>query len=393
MKIIKRYLKQEIEKDALVKNKMAFITGPRQVGKSTLARSFITNDENYFLYDDDKFRLKWIKSPSDSIQTGNQQPIILDEIHKDRKWKNKVKGIYDQNKDRLKLIITGSARLDFYRKGSDSLLGRYLPYRLHPFTMAENLDSIAPDKILHSRNIQFPWKDLLVLGGFPEPLLTGQENEAQRWSRLRLDRLISEDSRDFRNISDINAFRVLTDLLPERVGSLLSINSLKEDVGKAYATVRDWMQILNILYYIVLIKPYSKKIKRVIKAEPKMFLYDITRIPKEMNSKRLENLTALHLLKACNYWTDLAHGEFELNFIRNKDQREVDFLIIKNKQPWMLIECKSNSKSISSNLYFFKNLLNTTLNYQLITGKNYHKFYSKENIHIIDYSSFFQGWL
>ena len=323
-----RYLSMIIPKDALKDRKMAFISGPRQVGKTTLGKQLLKDKHNYFSWDQTEFRKTWNRFPEKILETIGTGPVLFDEIHKDRKWKSKIKGIYDSYSDKLSILVTGSAKLDIYRKGSDSLLGRYIPYRLHPFSVAENNKPSLPNHILHKFKVSHQWEDLLHLGGYPEPLLRGTEKKAQRWSRLRLDRLAYEDTRDIKVLSNLNAFRVLLDLIPEKVGSLFSFNSLKEDIGVAYATVRDWVLLSEALYYGFFIKPYSKKFKRAIRSEPKFYLYDILQIHEK--AKRIENLTALHLLKACHFWTDTGEGFFDLSFVRDKEKREVDFLIVKD---------------------------------------------------------------
>jgi hypothetical protein len=349
--------------------------------------------ENYFLYDDERFRRDWAKSPQSAIAGRSRGIIVLDEIHKDRRWKTKLKGLYDTRLDDLRIVVSGSARLEHFRKGSDSLLGRYIPYRLFPFTVAETQRCISPDEVLSGSQVSFPWPDLLRLGGFPEPLLGGNEQEARRWSRLRLDRIVLEDSRDFLNISDHNAFRVLMELLPERVGSLLSVNSLREDVGKAYATVRSWLGVLDILYYCFTIRPYSKKLSRALKAEPKLYLYDILRIPSEHAARRLENLAALHLLKACSFWTDSAQGEFDLRFIRDREKREVDFLVLRDGKPWMAVECKSGQKEPDENLERFSRILKPVHSIQLVTDENHDRYYAESGIRVMGYQKFLSGLL
>ncbi len=386
-----RYLTNSVRSDALAKHKMAFVSGPRQVGKSTLAKALLENEENYFLYDEEDFRRAWTKSPSQSISTRAPGTIVLDEIHKDRRWKSKLKGVSDKRPGDLQIVVTGSARLDHYRKGSDSLLGRYLPYRLFPFSVAETRAPVAPDNALGTRQVSYPWADLLRLGTFPEPLFGGKENEALRWSRLRLDRLVLEDTRDFLNISDLNAFRSLIELLPERVGSLLSVNSLREDIGKAYATVKSWMEVLDLLYYSFTIRPYSKRLVRALKAEPKLYLYDILRIPAEHTPKRIENLVALHLLKACHFWTDTAQGEFELRFLRDKEKREVDFLILRDSSPWMMVECKSGQKEPAKELIHFASILAPPHRFQLVTIPHYDRVYAETQIRVVDYEKFLSG--
>jgi uncharacterized protein len=388
---IRRYLASAIRADALAKHKMAFVSGPRQVGKSTLAKQLLTSAENYFLYDQDEFRRAWAKSPEQAIAHRRGGPVVLDELHKDRKWKLHLKGIYDRFARELPVIVTGSARLDLYRRGSDSLLGRYFPYRLHPLSVAETEAPVGPDEILHKERPAYPWEALLVQGGFPEPLLAAKEKESQRWSRLRLDRLVLEDTRDFLNISDLQAFRSLISLLPERVGSLFSVNSLREDVGKAYATVRSWVQVLDTLYHCFTIKPFHKRLNRSIRSEPKLYLYDILQISRVLKAKRLENLAALHLLKACHFWTDTAQGEFDLHFVRNKDGREVDFLVLRDGGVWMLVECKTADKEPAEDLVKYTQLLKPAHAIQLVDDRTYDREYPALHIRVMGYEKFFAG--
>lgn len=385
-----RYLESTIRTDAFKKNKIAFVSGPRQVGKTTLAKSLLSSAENYFSYDQETFRRAWAKYPDKSLELRAPGPIILDEIHKDRNWKRKLKGIYDHNPHAGPYVVTGSARLDIFRRGSDSLLGRYLPYRLHPISVGEKSLAPGPDQLLENLvKPAFAFKDLLNLGGFPEPLFAGVQSDALRWSRLRLESLVQEDTRDLLMVSDLNAFRNLIELLPERVGSPLSINSLKEDVGKAYATVRSWYHVLEALYYCFSIKPYHKKIARAIRAEPKMYLFDILRIPESQSGARLENSAALHLLKACHYWTDSGYGEFELNFVRDKSKREVDFLVVRDKAPWMLVECKSGNSNPSTSLRYFSALLKPRHAIQLVAEPSHDRTFAELKIRVIGYERFF----
>jgi len=392
-----RYLKKVILEDALADKKMAFVSGPRQIGKTTMSKTFLADHRNYLSWDQTEFRKTWARSPEQVVRQLGEGPVVFDEIHKDRKWKTRLKGVYDTHGDELQILVTGSARLDLFRKGSDSLLGRYIPYRLHPFSVAETASPIGPDEILHHRFVAHHWSDLMVLGGFPEPLLAGQRKKAERWSRLRLDRLAYEDTRDIKVLSDLNAFRVLLDLIPEKFGSLFSFNSLREDVGVAYATVREWVLLSEMLYYGFFVRPYAKGLKRAIRAEPKFYLYDIVQIPSSQSGKRCENLTALHLLKACHYWTDSGQGLFDLHFVRDKEKREVDFLIVRDKKPWVLIECKSNSKSLSPHLVHFADLLKTALNFQLVDSMDMDRTFPMripgQTMRIMSYEKFFSGWI
>lgn len=371
---------------------MAFVSGPRQVGKTTLGLSLLEHDENYFTWDDPGFRTRWSKNPVEAVSTREAGPIMLDEIHRDRRWKARLKGLCDQRGKTLPILVAGSARLDLYRRGGESLLGRYLPYRLHPFSVSEA--PFAPPAAnaevtgWTSRAPRFPVGDLLRLGGFPEPLLGGHEGRARRWSRLRLERLLVEDVRDLRAIQDLQALRVLADLLPARVGSLLSMNALREDVGVAYATVRAWLQAFEALYLIFLIRPYAGRLARTLKAEPKMYLYDLSSLPPEAEGQRRENLVALHLLKACHFWTDTAEGEFELRFVRDREKREVDFLVLREKKPWLMVECKSGALTPAKHLLYFAEALKVPHRIQLVAKPGFDRWFAEPCVRVLDYQSF-----
>ena len=197
-----RYLTKFIKKDALKDKKMAFISGPRQVGKTTLGKQFLKDSNNYFSWDDTQSKKIWTKYPEKLLDEIGPGPILFDEIHKDRKWKSKIKGLYDKHGQRLSFLVTGITKVDLYRKGSDSLLGRYIPYRLHPFSVSEAYQS--HQTLLQKFKTNYKWKDLMTLGGYPEPLLAGSEKKALRWSRLRLDRLAYEDTRDIKVLSNLH---------------------------------------------------------------------------------------------------------------------------------------------------------------------------------------------
>lgn len=206
---------------------------------------------------------------------------------------------------------------------------------------------------------------------------------------MRLERLVHEDVHDIQSIQDLNLFQVYISFINERVGSLLSINSLREDCSIAYGTAYQWIKVLEALYYCFLVRPFSKKIKRSLTAQPKVYLFDLLRVTDP--AKRLENLTALHLLKCCQFWTDSAQGEFDLHFLRTKEKQEVDFCVIKDGKPWMLVECKSNREEPSAHLIHFSKLFHTKLNFQLITKVGYHRQYPSMDVRVINYESFFAG--
>ena len=360
---VQRYLQNSIAGDALTDMKMAFISGPRQVGKTCLAKRCIVSGANYFNWDATEFKQIWIRSPLKAIEGVDSGPVVFDELHKYPHWKSSLKGLYDHVGGQVPIIVTGSARLDLYKKGGDSLLGRYIPYRLHPFSVAERPENpVHPDR-LEPGQVNYPIDALMACSGFPEPLIGGSEKKAHRWSRLRLEQLVREDIRDFRNIQNLEMIKLLVELLPARVGSPLSLNSLREDLRVAYATVRDWMSVLENLYICFRVPPYARDIARALSRESKYYLFDWLPIPRR--GALLENIVAVHLLKSCHFWTDLAYGHFELRYIRTKQKEEVDFCIVRDKKPWLLVECKSQSTELSRTLKKFSALFPAAMAFQL----------------------------
>ncbi len=377
----KRSLFSEIEELALKNKKMAFISGPRQVGKTTLAKMFMKKHRGlYCNWDDLDFRRVWTKSPSKIVNgLKDKDFLIFDEIHKANKWKRTLKGIYDTLEKDLKIIVTGSARLDLYKKGSDSLMGRYFGFRLHPFSIGEMISKKpkAPEDVKQfikedlslssSKKIQNNWDDLTNYSGFPEPLFSSSHKIHNLWQKGRVEKVVREDLRDLSRIMDLSKIEMLISLLPENASSTLSINSLREDLETDYKSVKRWLQSLKELYYYFELKPWSKNIKRSIKKERKIYLWDWSEIKDK--GARFENMVASHLLKACHYWTDTGEGKFELYYFKTKDKKEVDFLITKNNTPWLPIECKLKKESISS--YVFKVFPELKIFYQLVDKKNY----------------------
>lgn len=361
MKKLERYLQYQIQTDALADGKIAFINGPRQVGKTTMAESLLSDlkqSSQYYTWDDDEFRKIWIKGPKDLLSRLKPgSTVVFDEIHKDRKWKSKIKGLYDIFKNDLCFIVTGSARLDFYRKSGDSLQGRYFPYRMHPISVGEtNRVKPPPETSWEENHAQsFPWKDLLQYGGFPEPFFSQNAEKIRRWQRLYRERMIKEDLRDLQEVRDVRLIESLALLLQERVASQLSYESIREDLSTSFESVKRWIDLLEALYFCYRIKPYSKNLNQSLKKEPKLFLYDWSLVSKE--GARYENMVAGHLLKSCHAWTDCAMGEFELHYIRDKQKREVDFFVTKNGKPFALIEVKSNQSTPTPALLHYQKVL------------------------------------
>lgn len=386
-----RYLHATIRTD--LKEKMVFLGGPRQVGKTTLARFLGESDYKTYSY------LNWDnRQDRKSILEGkfqaNADLVIFDELHKYKKWKNYIKGEFDTHKDRFHILVTGSARLDLFRKGGDSLMGRYHYYRLHPFSSAEVL-GVQPN-ILVSKELAFPepsrfvskvFTDLLVFGGFPEPFLKKDQQTLRRFHNERAERLIKEDIRDIEQVRDLSALQILVEILPSKVGSLLSLNALRGDLEVAHKTIKTWMDILERFYYHFRIYPYAGTAIKSLRKEPKMYLWDWSQVADP--GARLENMVAAHLLKMTHFLYD-AHGhKVELYFLRDIEGREVDFLVAINRKPWLAIEVKSGKEDIGKSLAYFTNKLKMPFAYQLVreTGIDYWK----KNIRVMSVDKFLSG--
>ncbi len=237
--------------------------------------------------------------------------------------------------------MIGSAKLDYYRYGGDSLQGRYHFLRLHPFSIAE-LKITTTDDVM----------DLLKLSGFPEPFLSGSEVEAKRWSREYRQRLLNEDVRDLENVSDLGNLELLSLRLPQLVGSPLSINSIREDLQVSHKMIVKWLNILERLYAIVRLPPFGAPKIRAVKKEQKHYHYDWSLVPDL--ALRFENMVALHLLKWVHFQEDTKGRDIELRYFRDVDGREVDFVITENFTPIYLIEVKWKDAEVTRGLKYLK---------------------------------------
>jgi len=332
---LSRYLQQDLEE------KMVFLGGPRQVGKTTLALSLLKrNREPSSAY------LSWDVPDHQRLLLAGGLPadetlLVLDEIHKYKRWRNLVKGFYDRYKTSKRFLITGSARLDHYGRGGDSLQGRYHYHRLHPLTIHE----------LNSKPKQSDLDGLLQFGGFPEPFLKQDTRHWKRWQRERQSRVIQEDLISLEQVREVSQLQLLARLLPARVGSLLSIANLRQDLSVAFETADNWVTIFENLYYCYRIMPYGLPHLRAIKKERKLYLWDWSLC--ESDAARFENLVASHLLKYCHFREDTEGDDMSLRFLRDSQGREIDFVVLKNGKPEFGVECKSGPRGLSRNIRYF----------------------------------------
>jgi predicted AAA+ superfamily ATPase len=334
MAALKRYLQSAVERD--LARKMVFVGGPRQVGKTQLGKMIVSDPAAYLNFD--------IPAHREAILRGELPPTadwFFDEIHKYRNWRNYLKGLYDAAGGRKRILVTGSARLDYYRFGGDSLQGRYYYLRLHPLTLAEVGGRTSDDLAA-----------LLRLSGFPEPFLGGSDSEARRWSLAYRERLVREEVTSLESISDLSKLELLANSLPVRVGSPLSINALREDLQVSHPTVARWLDVLERLYAIFRVPPFGAPRLRAVKKEQKHYHFDWT-VVSDL-AARFENLVASHLLKWAQYQVDTQGHSVELRYYRDVDGREVDFVLTDRGKALGFVECKWDDADVSPSLRYLR---------------------------------------
>jgi predicted AAA+ superfamily ATPase len=301
---------------------MALISGPRQVGKTTACR---TAGDVYLNWDNADHRRIILRGPAALAEAAGVDHLralppvlVLDELHKHAKWKSLLKGFFDTYGERVRILVTGSSRLDLYRRGGDSLMGRYLLYRMHPWSVGELIRPGLPDGLIQPPAAidEDEWQALCDHGGFPEPFLRRDVRFSRRWRSLRQEQLSREDLRDVAHVRDVGTMEAL-------------------------------MAILGFL-----IRPWFRNVTKALRKEPKWFLRDWSAIVDP--GDRAETMVGCHLLKAVEGWTDLGFGDFELRYLRDKAKREVDFLVVRDRTPWFLVEVKHRDTGLSPALAHFQ---------------------------------------
>ncbi|HAK50495.1 MAG TPA: ATPase [Gammaproteobacteria bacterium] len=332
---MKRYLEETLIED--LQQKIVLLTGPRQCGKTTLSL-MLSDDCQYLNYDLAEHRLLVAEKSWDR----EKSLIILDELHKMASWKSWLKGIYDVEGIPPGLLVTGSANLTAFRKPGDSLAGRHFQFRLHPLDVKEAVGNTDFD-------LEDAFARLLNIGGFPEPFLNGTQRYYNRWKRSHIDLILKEDLITLTAVRDIQSIETLIEMLRSRVGSTVSANSLARDLQKSPNTINHWLRLLTDLYVIFPVLPYHQNIARALLKQPKYYFYDNGMVAGDDGSK-LENLVACALLKEIHRLEDVEGEELDLHFIRDKDEREIDFVITRNRQPHHFIEVKWADQNLSANL-------------------------------------------
>ncbi len=337
---MKRYLTKYIQED--LDKKIILLTGPRQTGKTTLSKMLKT-DYDYFNFDslDDRLSLQnksWDRS---------KNLIIFDELHKLKNWKSWLKGIYDTEGIPPSLLVTGSAKLDTYRKVGDSLAGRFFQFRMHPLDLKEIYTFLNPE------NLETELDKLLISGGFPEPFLNGTTRFYNRWKKSHLDIILKQDLIELENVQQIVQIETLSQLLKSRVGSPVSYSALARDLQCSDKTVKRWLTILENMYVIFKVPPFHKNIARAIQKAPKFYFYDTGQVIGDQGI-RLENTVACAIQKEIHFQEDCFGETKNLFYLKNKNGKEIDFCVTLDDTPALMVEVKWKDENLSPNFEIFR---------------------------------------
>lgn len=345
---MKRRLENTLRED--LDSRIVLLSGPRQVGKTTLSKMLFERFD-YLNHDLAEHRIAIRERSWDRAK----DLVILDELHKQRSWKGWLKGVYDVEGNRPRLLVTGSARLDIVRKMGDSLAGRFFAHRLHPLDLKELGSELPPQEALAT---------LLRVGGFPEPFLNGTERFHGRWRRSHLDIVLRQDLVDVEAVRDIQSIETLVELLRRRVGSTVSMSSLARDLERDPKTIKRWLGLLENLYIVFRVAPFHRNIARSLLKEPKVYFYDTALV--EDPAARLENLTACSLKKELDRLEDSSGARCALHYLRTKEGKDLDFAICLEQRIVLLLEVKTADASPSHAFDHFSKFLPTARKVQLV---------------------------
>ena len=356
---------------------MAFLSGPRQVGKTTTCRLRADAYVNWDNLDDRETVLAGPRRLADRLnldRLSEEPPVVLfDELHKFPRWQSFLKGFFDTYADQARIAVTGSGRLDVYRRGGDSLMGRYLSYRMHPFSVAETVSQSLPDEAdvvrpptaIDDADFAALWQH----GGFPEPYLKRDARFTRRWQSLRLVQLVREEIRDLTQIQQLDQMETLVRLLAARSGKQLVYDGLARQIRVSADTVRRWLAALCDLHFGFLVRPWFTNVSRSLRKEPKWYLRDWANVTDA--GQRAETFVACHFAKAVDGWNDLGLDAFELGYIRDKEKREVDFVVTRSGKPWLLAEVKHRDASLSPHLRHYQDRLDVPFAFQVTLDADY----------------------
>lgn len=384
---------QNVLEETLQKqNVMLFLMGARQVGKTTLSKIMAESygEHTYLNWDIDEHRemilsgQRFIEKIFTLHRPLSRPLVIFDEIHKYKNWKNFLKGFYDLYKDQFAIVVTGSAHLNVYQKGGDSLMGRYLPFTIFPFSLGE-LNQTPVDGLFKKpfETSKENFDALYDFGGFPTPFLQRDEMIYNQWRRNRQTQLFKEDIRDLSHIHEISQLELCATLLSHQSGNILNRSTVATKLAVSVQTINRWIETLRLFYYVFTLPPWTTNIPHSLIKEPKIYLCDWSLVKDP--GARFETLVACALKKTITFWNECGFGNFDLFFLRDKSQREVDFLVSKEGKPWFLVEAKTSSQALSPALKYYQEKTGAPFAFQVTKNMDYIDYdcFSKEGCFVV----------
>jgi predicted AAA+ superfamily ATPase len=369
--MLDRPLYRNLFKELTKEKRMVFMAGARRVGKTTLGDMIAETFANrvYLNWEIPENRARLIRNPVffEEVERRDESApfVMFDEINRYRGWRSYLKGAHERVEGDYQFLVAGSSRLDYPQRRGDSLAGRYYLLHLWPFTQAElgraNLKPEEffgnPQQVSMDRHPELKelWRALSEQSGFPEPFLAGRKTAYRRWSSAYAGQVIREDIRDATGIKAVDELETLYQLLPAQVGQLLPVPALAQGLQVAYNTIRSWLLTLQRFFTIFSLAPWSRGVPRAIREGQKVYLWDVPRVREP--GARFENMVALELCRAVSTWNEMGFGRFSLNFVRTKDQQEVDFIIADDGQPVLLIDARAEEHQPSAALIKFQSAL------------------------------------
>ncbi len=392
-----RPLYRHIWRELTKEKRIVLMAGARRVGKTTLAEMIAEGYANqaYLNWEIPEDRARLIRNPGffeEAERTDESAPLVVfDEINRHRGWRRYLKGAYDRIAGDYQFLVVGSSRMDQPQRRGDSLAGRYYLLHLWPFTQAE-LGGMSrraeeflgnPLQVSMERHAELAelWRTLSEQSGFPEPFLSGRKTSYRRWSSAYTGQLIREDIRDMTGIKAVAELETLYQLLPAQVGQLLAVPALAQGLQVAYNTIRSWLLALQRFFMVVSLAPWSRGIPRAIREGQKIYLWDAPRVTEP--AARFENRVALELSRAVAGWNELGYGRFSLNFVRTKDQQEVDFIITDDGKPVLLVDARAQDPQPSAALIKFQNALRVPAVLLVQTAEGYRRLSNEDQVILV----------
>ena len=372
---ISRWVEDYAFDESLTGRHMVFLAGPRQVGKTRLAKNWLEKkgcSSLYFNWDDVSTRKAYVKDnrffESRARSLGIRDLwIVFDEIHKRNRWRDILKGVYDVFGDDFRFLVTGSARLDLFRRSGDSLVGRYNLFHMMPFNIGEIaglrkgvsfLAEKSPKKRLKifeeqvsgqiSASVEEAFQHLWRYGPFPEPFLRQNERFSFKWHQDYLSLVIREELKDITKIVELDKVENLLFLMPTRITAPLSMANLAGELEVAHTTVKVWLEQLKRVYLLFPVAPWAKKVSRGLRREKKWYFLDWYYVPED--PARLESMVATYLYRVCLALTDMGVGKYQLYYLRTLDKQEIDFIVEADGKPILAVEVKLNDTQLSKTL-------------------------------------------